>query len=340
MSGSSGIWGLSARNCAQLAVQEINDNGGILGRRVSLCVADPTENVDAATQVAVRLLEEYKVEGIVGVQLSSVRIALKKLLQGVVPYVYTPLYEGGEDVSDGVFAIGETPKRHLLLPLLWLFEKQNAKKWYLVGNNYIWPKGTHAHAKKCLAGMGGEIVKESMLPLGVNDYDAIVRDIAEEKPDAVLVSLVGNDSVRFNRAFAKAGLDRSIIRFSTVICENILLGIGRHNTKNLYSSSGYFHNLQTKDNKIFLEKYYGKYGQASPVLNALGESCYEGIKFFSALAALSQSVNDISKLSECADNMEYVGARGKVKFANSEAYMPIYLAQAEDTSFKVIKTFY
>ena len=124
--------------------------------------ADDEADVEFNAQHA---LSTVRVDAIVGMHTSSVRNIIKKVAYSKVPYVYTPLYEGGE-TTPGVYAIGETPDKQLRPAIRLLTERYRARRWMLIGNDYIWPRKSHALAKAYLAESGAEVISEHYLHIG------------------------------------------------------------------------------------------------------------------------------------------------------------------------------
>ena len=253
-SGAAGIWGPSAIACARLAADELNAAGGVLGREVTLTVVDAaSENLRLRTQTG-QLLGERAIDAVVGMHLSSVRKSLLPILGGTLPYVYTPLYEGGER-HPGVFTLGETPLHQLVPALAALSDNRAPTRWALIGNDYVWPRVSHRYAHVALSRLGCEVVYESFLPLGCADYEPCVAQLERSGAHAVLLSLVGQDAIDFNRQFAARGLTGRIRRLSCAIEENELLAIGADCTDELYVAGSYFAALATDANLAFQERY-------------------------------------------------------------------------------------
>ncbi len=336
LSGPAGLWGPSCQTSARLGCQEINAAGGILGREVELIFADAGGDPDTIAADTLDLFAETGAEAIVGMHISAVRQALVRALRGRVPYVYTPVYEGGEN-SFGVFLIGETPPQQLKPSINWLAENRRVRRWFLIGNDYVWPRRTHHAAERYVKATGGQIVGLSYLPFGCVDHEPYLEQIRREKPDAVLVSMVGTDCVTFNRAFAQKGLT-SILRLSTACEENALLGIGARNSDNLYFTTGYLSELDTPYNQAFLDRYQASFGMDAPVPNTIGQSCYEGLRLFAELSRKARSVR-VGALSEAAEGLSYNSARGRVTMRSRHLYSDMYLAQADRLRFKVVAHF-
>ncbi len=334
LSGPAGLWGPLAHKCATLAVDEINARGGVLGREIELVLSD-AGGAPASVAIAARaLVDRHGVEAIVGMHISATRVAIARALAGRVPFVYTPLYEGGER-SPGVFAIGETPDQQLRPAITWLAERRRAQRWYLIGNDYVWPRILHATGKHYIAACGGEVVGEEYVPLGRDAFAASLARIRAARPHAVMVSLVGGDGVAFHRSFAAAGMARDYLRLSNALDENALLGVGADNAENLFAASGYFAALATRENQGFVERYHASFGASAPMLSALGQSCYEGFRFYEALTARAGSLK-VAALEAAASGFAYEGARGMVIMRDKQAVMTNYLAEADGLDFRII----
>lgn len=328
MSGSAGIWGPSCISCAQLAADEINRHRGIGDREVELVFLDADDSVvDSAVETIAALVDDGGVSAVVGMHVSSVRQRLNEVLRGRIPYVYTPLYEGNER-APGCFAIGETPAEQLAPAIRRLAETLKVRRWALVGNDYVWPRASHRFAKDRIAEAGGQVVFETYVPFGIEEPVELVERVAAAKPDIVLLSLIGQEAVEFNRVFGAMRLDRSIVRFSTAIEENVLLATGADGTRRLYAASAYFASLRSDANLSFVERYRTLHGERAPVLNALGQSIYEGMHFYSALRD--------GKRARRAP-IVYRSARGGTYFDNERKANPIYLARADEHLFSVVE---
>src|SRR4029450_8725769 len=86
-----------------------------------------------------------------------------------------------------------------------------------------------------LAGVGAEVAGEALVPFGPADPGPLLDLVLRTHADAVLLSLVGRDLVAFNREFARAGLDRRIIRLSGALEENGLYALGGDRTGELFA---------------------------------------------------------------------------------------------------------
>ena len=332
--GSAGIFGPSCEACAELAAAEMNAADGVLGRELRLSVIDGSRTPQAVADEVGALAAAGLVDAVVGWHISAVRQALAPRIAGVVPYVYTALYEGGER-TPGVFLTGEVPSRQLLPAMQWLRLEYGVRRWSIVGNDYVWPRVTalaaHSYATMC----SGAICHETFVPLGCGTWGATLDAVERSNAEAVLMLLVGADAVTFNRAFAAAGLDGRCRRLSTLIDENTLAGSGAENTRGICAAAAYFESLVTPESLDFGWRYTQRHGPDAPTLNSVGESCYEGVLLLSALARRAGSL-DVGRMINAAESLSYAGPRGEVFMHQRHLDQRVYLAEAHDVEFDVV----
>ncbi|MGY4197488.1 urea transport system substrate-binding protein [Bradyrhizobium sp. USDA 4520] len=334
--GSPGMWGPAATSSAQLAVADINRRGGILGREVEFSVYDAGGPIEDVLDRAEQAIASDDVDLIMGMHTSAVRVALRGLItRSKIPYIYTPVYEGGER-TPGVIAIGETPRWQNRPSIHWLAEAKRASRWYLIGSDYVWPWQSHRAVKRYIKETGGLVVGEEFVPVGEDNHEAQLERIRAAKPDVVLISLIGTDSVTFNRAFADAGLAATTLRFAGCFDETALLGIGADKTENLYCASGYFPSVGSREGDDFRDRYRAMFGAFAPPVGSCSESAYEGFCLLEAAAKRAGTL-DMRPLLAAADNLVYRGPRGPVTVRSGHARMPMYLAEADGLDFRVIK---
>lgn len=326
--GPAGIWGPSCLASARLAQDELNRWAGIAGRPCELRVVDASDEAPDVEGTLAALVDDGEVDALVGMCISSVRQRIVGAIGGRVPFVYTCLYEGGE-ASPGVYAIGETAARQLQPAIAWLGARGRAKRWMLVGNDYVWPRVSHRIARRSIAASGGKVVAEVFLPFALGDYSQVIDTARAARADAVLISMVGQDAVDFNRAFGRAGLHHRALRLSCAIEENQLLAIGAEHTDNLYVAMGYFAALQTDANLAFKERYLARFGDRAPALNTIGQSLYEGMHFLGAL--LEDRRPTVGR--------GHISARDAAGHGAGRGDAPIYLARADGHAFRVIARF-
>jgi len=288
--GPIGMWGLSCENCASLAISELNSAGGILGKEISYELIDASGPPKAVAERVQHQVRANGVNALIGMHTSDIRVEVAKQIRSSVPYVYTPLYEGGE-ADKTIFLVGQTPEQQTKPMVAWMAAHLGARRWYLIGNNYNYPYVSNQRAKEFINDEKGVIVGERYISAEQENFSEILSEIASSKPDVVFINLIGCSNVRFNRAFGKSGLSENIIRYCAVLEENTILGIGAENTDGIFSSTAY-KRPSADTNAFALEKLYTHYfGDTAPLLNQFASSCYEGIFLLSALAEQAKSID-------------------------------------------------
>jgi urea transport system substrate-binding protein len=336
LEGSAGIFGPSCELCAELAVEELNDEAGILGREVRVTVVDGSGPPQRVADRIDDLVTAGSIDAVVGWHISAVRRAIAPRIAGRVPYVYTALYEGGER-TPGVFLTGETPDQQLLPAMRWLAHELGARRWFIIGNDYIWPRRTAASARGYATLCRGSICGQLFVPLGTADFRDALDRVERCKPDVVLMLLVGEDAVHFNRAFARAGLDSCCMRLSTLMDENMLLATGAASTNGIWATAAYFESLVTPESLEFAARYTDRFTPNAPPLNSMGESCYEGIRLLAALAERARTF-DQRRMWTTAEGATYAGPRGEVRVRGGHLDQRIHLARANGLDYDVLAT--
>jgi len=334
LGGLTGIWGPSALASAKLAAAELNRASGIGGRTCKLIAVDADDDAQMLESVLADLVHSGEVDALIGMHTSHVRQRVLSAIGGQIPFVYTPLYEGGE-CTPGVFAIGDTPARQLQPAIAWLARREKPRRWALLGNDYVWPHVSNRLARGYIAACGADVVSEHYVPLHTTDYSAQLAAMRRAGADAILLSLVGEDAIAFNRAFGEMGMARSTLRLSCAIEENELLAIGAENTERLYVASSYFAALSTDANCAFKERYYNHFGERAPTLNSLGQSTYEGVHFLASLFERGM-VEPEQWTHARKEPLTYRSAREAVYAGDGTNLAPTYIAVAEGHVFRVI----
>jgi urea transport system substrate-binding protein len=333
-SGSAGIYGPSCEACAELAIADVNAHAGVLGRPVRLVPVDGSRPPAAVAAEIAALIELGAIDAVSGWHISPVRQAIAKVTANRVPYVYGPLYEGGER-TPGLFLTGETPSHQLLPAMDWMKTEYGIDRWMVVGNDYVWPRETGSAARRHARAGGRPLVDELYLPLGTTDFAAAIRRVEQSGAAGVLLLLVGGDGVEFNRQFAAAGLAQAVPRLSPHVEENMLMASGSQSNDRLFASAGYFEALNTTASMEFARRYYQALGPAAPALNSIGESCYEALTLLIMLASRAGSL-DIAAMTRAAADLTYSSPRGEVRMRGNQMSQDIYVAEAVGLDFEVL----
>lgn len=324
-SGSLGLLGPSAYACARLARDTWNAHGGVHGREVRMTVLNSSELSPTLGSELEQVVGGGEVDALVMLGTTEMCRRVARLVRARVPLIYTPHFEGA-GLPDWVHAIGETPERQLLPAIDWVAARYRPKRWYLLGNDYSWPRRSHGLAIPAIRASGAEVVAERYVPLGERCFGPVVDEIVALRADIVLISLVGSESVYMCRAFGAAGLAGKVLRLSVCTEENAVLGMGAENTDGMFLAAAYFASLDSDLNGDFKERYWSHFGDRAPVLNSLSQSVYEGFLHLQRQAAGS-ALNAREALP---------GVRGGRCTAFDATKDPIFLGCVEGLGIRVL----
>lgn len=287
LSGPLAMTAPSALDLAGLAVDEINSAGGVAGRSVELVGVDSGRAPEVVAADAAALHRAGVFELLVGFHTSDVHRAVERALPAGARYVFTPPHEGGAH-RPGVLRIGQSPLQQHAAALTWLVRHRRARRWVLLGTDYVWPRAVHRAAQLVLADAGAEVVGEALVPFGPGDAGPLLDLVLRSGADAVLLSLVGRDLVAFNREFARAGLDRRVVRLSGALEENGLYALGGDATGELFACMPSFATADgggADEHQLALqERHARRSGPGAPVACAYARGVYDGVRLAGALA--------------------------------------------------------
>ncbi|MGH3645380.1 MAG: substrate-binding domain-containing protein [Mycobacterium sp.] len=344
--GPAGIFGLECRAAAELAATEIDACGGVAGRSVQFVDVDAGGDPDTVAATIRVLLDSGSIDAVTGWHLSNARQAIAKVVRGRVPYVYAAAYEGGER-SDGVLCSGEVPGDQIVASLHWLRTESQLRRWFIVGNDYVWPRGTAAATRVGLQHSDISILGERFLPLGTDDaatWDRVLDEVIHSRAQGVISLLVGSDAVRFNRAFAGKGLDATVTRFSPFTDETVILASGADATTNLFISAGWFACLGSAAAAEFTVGFArafdllngtGPIGEsAAPPPGTMAETTYSGVHLLAGIA--STSVPTVADARRAFSKWGWDSPHGPVDLYRGSARHPVHMAKARGVELDVI----
>jgi ABC-type branched-subunit amino acid transport system substrate-binding protein len=334
--GLAGLWTLGCQGGAILAAAELNAGGGVLGREIEIVHVDSGETARSAFHAAQRLAIDENVDAVIGLQSSDLRPAVRRGIGGLAPYIYTPHYEGGF-CGPGTATLGITDGEVLIPSLEWMFTHRRARRFFFVGNNYIWPRVAHGTTENAIRMIGGDLMGEAFLPFGLRDYTETLQRIERTRPDVVVVAMLGEDSVCFNRAFAEAGLSRRTMRLNLAFDETQLLGVSEEYSENLFAAQAYFDSSRGLGRDALAEKYESCFSGDRPGMTANAVNCYDAIYLVAALARQIGRVDGHLMARFLRARLPRDSAYRLI--GRSDADARVRLAEADGVQFQVRDTF-
>lgn len=334
-SGLAGLWTPGCQGAALVAAAELNAAGGVLGHEVEIVLCDSGETQHSAFHAAQNMVIEQRVDAVIGLQSSNLRSAVRNGLAGLAPYIYTAHYEGGY-CGPGTATIGVTDTEVLTPSIRWLAENRGAQRYFFVGNDYIWPRVAYGTTEAAITGAAGRMVGRALIPLGCRDHAPILDRIREARPHVVVMALLGEDAVVFNRAFGEAGLSRDMLRLMLAFEETQLLGVAPENSENLYAGASYFQGTTDHGRDLLMENYQSSFAGTLPDVTTNSLNCYDAIHLVAALARQAGHVDGHLMARQLRQRLPR--SRAYQLIGRSEISARVALAEAHGTEFRVCST--
>lgn len=261
----------------QLAIEQINATGGILGRKIKIVREDGASDWPTFAEKAKKLLVGDHVAAVFGCWTSASRKAVLPVFEKENGLLYYPTFYEGLEQSKNVFYTGQEATQQIIAGLDWLQKEKGAKTFFLIGSDYIWPRTSNKIARKHIEKvLKGKVVGEEYYPLGHTQFGSLINKIKLQKPDAVYAIVVGGSNVSFYKQLKAAGVTADKQTLLTIsVTEDELLGIGGENMVGFYAAMKYFQSLDNPNNKAFLQAFKAKYGDKS-VIGDVTQAAYLG----------------------------------------------------------------
>jgi branched-chain amino acid transport system substrate-binding protein len=258
-----------------LAVEEINESGGIGGRPLELLSYDPESDPARYRQLAEKLILEDGVRLILGCYMSSTRKAVIPVVEKWnALLMYPTLYEGFEYSRDVIYT-GAAPNQNSV-QLAEFMMRNFGSRVFMVGSEYIYPYESNRIMSDLVLERGGEKVAEHYLPLDASweDYLAIAKRIKQLAPDFVFSTVVGDGTALLHRAYAKVGLDPARMPIASLTtCEAEVQQMGAEVAEGHITSAVYFQSLPSELNVRCVAKCRQRFGD-DVVTNMCWEAAY------------------------------------------------------------------
>jgi ABC-type branched-subunit amino acid transport system substrate-binding protein len=295
-------------------LNEINAAGGLLGRPVEMVLEDTETNPEKSVAKAQRLVLQEKVDVVIGTLFSSVRNAVKQVTDENHTILLNPTYYEGKQCSKYYFSTGSVANQQFTAYTPWLVENVGPK-FFLVGSDYEWPRGSFEVLKPILAAAGGELVGEEYVPLGNTEWTAVVRRIDAANPDVIARLVAGSDGVAFANACYDFGLSEKSVQATAGVAEAYFSGYRPEVRDGIYVTTDYTMAIDTPENKAFLEGYWGIAGKDEP-LDPIPEHQYENTWLYALAVEKAKSV-DSDAVAEALTEVSFKGPAGPISFLKS-----------------------
>ena len=316
LSGTMAISETGSVRAEKLAIEQINAMGGVLGRKIEYIQEDGASDWPTFAEKSKKLLVNDKVAAVFGCWTSASRKAALPVFEQYNGMLYYPTFYEGLEQSPNVIYTGQEATQQILEGLDWANKKKDAKKYFLLGSDYIWPRTSNKIARKHIENvLKDRVVGEEYYPLGHTQFNSVINKIKLKKPDVVFISVVGGSNVAFYKQLKAAGIDMTKEKplFLTIsVTEDEILGIGGENIDGIYASMKYFQSLPNENNQAFVKAFKEKWGE-DIVIGDVTQAAYLGPWLWKAAVEKAGSF-DIDKVREASPGIELTTApEGYVK---------------------------
>lgn len=300
LTGTMAISETGAQEAEKLAIKQINESGGILGRQIQIIQEDGASDWPTFAEKSRKLLVSDKVAAVFGCWTSASRKAALPVFEQQNGLLYYPTFYEGLEQSKNVIYTGQEATQQILAGLDWVAEEKDAKTYYLIGSDYIWPRTSmkiaRIHIEKVL---GGKVVGEEYKPLGDTNFGSVINKIRLRKPDVIFAAVVGGSNVAWFKQLNSAGITGDKQTLLTLsVTEDEVLGIGGENLEGFYSVMKYFQSQDNPNNEAFVKAFKEMHGQDS-VIGDVTQAAYLGPWLWKAAVEKAGSF-DIDKVVEAS----------------------------------------
>ena len=317
LSGTMAISEKSVVDAEQLAIEEINAAGGVLGKKIEAIVEDGASDWPTFAEKATKLIDQDKVATVFGCWTSASRKAVLPVFESKKHMLWYPVQYEGQECSNNIFYAGAAPNQQIEPSVDWLLANKG-KEFFLVGSDYVFPRTANTIIKAQLAARGGRLVGEDYLPLGNVEVTPIISKIKQALPNGGVIynTLNGDSNVAFFKQLQGAGMTPDKYpSMSVSIAEEEVKSIGVDFLKGHYASWNYFQTVDLPASKKFVEAFKAKYG-ADRVVNDPMEAAYVMVYLWK-MAAEKAGTADLEPVRKAALGLTFNAPGGTYTLENN-----------------------
>src|SRR5690242_18798727 len=354
LSGTMAISETSLKDVALMTIEEINKNGGVMGRQIEPVVVDPASNWPLFAEKARQLLTQDKVAAVFGCWTSVSRKSVLPVFEELNGLLFYPVQYEGEEISKNVFYTGAAPNQQAIPAVEYLMSKEGggAKRWVLLGTDYVYPRTTNKILRAFLKSkkVDEKDIEEKYTPFGHSDYQTIVADIKKFSAGgktAVISTINGDSNVPFYKELGNQGLkatDVPVVAFS--VGEEELRGVDTKPLVGHLAAWNYFMSIKNPTNTAFI-KEWSDYAKAKnipghkdkPLTNDPMEATYIGIHMWKQAVEKAKST-DTDKVIAAMAGQTFKAPGGFMSTMdpkNHHLHKPVFIGEVKgDGQFNVV----
>lgn len=338
--------GEALKQGTEIGVQAVNAQGGIGGKQVRLLIEDDKGDPATAAERAKKLVEGDRVDILMGTISSATTLAVIPVVnKNKIPFIY--VIEGEDktclsgDVSKTnpyVFANGYTPQ------MMWTAVAdelvKRGKKWYFIGNDYVFPRTVNEVGIRLMKAKGVEIVGDDYLPLGTTEFSTTIAKIEQAKPDVLWSTVVGSDAIAFAKQAKQFGLyDKMTVAGSAAFAIELYPGLKGSVEGQVVAVDRYTDTLDNSENAAFVERFNATFKPQAPIGPVAAGGGYGTMLMLQAAAEKAGSTEPAA-LQKALEGLKVQLPQGEVEIEAQThiAKMNIYMMEiTSDGKYQVMK---
>jgi urea transport system substrate-binding protein len=353
LSGTMTISETVLKDVTLMAIEEINNKGGVLGKKLEAVVVDPASNWPLFAEKARQLLSQDRVAVVFGCWTSVSRKSVLPVFEELNGLLFYPVQYEGEELSKNVFYTGAAPNQQAIPAVEYLLSKEGggAKRFVLLGTDYVYPRTTNKILRAFLKskGIADKDIDEKYTPFGHSDYQTIVADVkkfAAGGKTAVVSTINGDSNVPFYKELGNQGLkatDVPVVAFS--VGEEELRGVDTKPLVGHLAAWNYFMSIKGPADDEFKKKW-ATYAKAKklpnadkPLTNDPMEAAYIGINMWKQAVEKAKSTDTDKVIAAMAGQTFKApsGITSKMDEKNHHLHKAVFIGEVKaDGQFNVV----
>lgn len=322
-------------DAVQMAVDELNAQGGVLGQNVEAVIVDTESDPAVAAQAAETLIRDKKVSALFGCWTSTCRKAVKTVVEKHNHLLVYPVQYEGLEQSPNILYTGATANQQIIPGAYWAIQNLG-KRVFLVGSDYVFPRVANQIIHDVAQVNNATVVGEVYKPLENSNFEEVAETIRHANPDVILNTVNGSSNLALFGALQRHGLSKIPVVSFSIDASNLTalapFGHDRH-----YAVWGYFQKLTNAQNQKWLAAWQAREGTGKPATDAI-EAAYVGVKLW-AQAVKSANSTDLSVVN-LALSRQSINAPSGILAIDSDTrhlWKPVRIAKVlPDATFEIV----
>jgi urea transport system substrate-binding protein len=339
LSGTMAISETTLKDVMLMLIEDQNKKGGLLGKKLQPVVVDPASNWPLFAEKARELIQKDKVDAVFGCWTSVSRKSVLPVFEELNGLLFYPVQYEGEESSRNVFYTGAAPNQQAIPAVEYLMSEEGggAKRWVLLGTDYVYPRTTNKILRAFLnaKGVTDADIMENYTPFGHSDWQTIVAEVKKfasaGKKTAVVSTINGDANVPFYKELGNQGIkaeDIPVVAFS--VGEEELAGLDTAPLVGHLAAWNYFMSEKTPQNDAFIKDWHAFIKNPKRVTNDPMEAHYIGFKMW-AQAVQQAGTTDVDAVRQAMYGQKVRNLTGGVAVMNVNHHLskPVLIGEIQ-----------